>query len=376
MIQVKLGDLFESKSQTIVNTVNCVGVMGKGVALEAKKRFPDMFRDYVVRCERGQVCLGKPYLFKYLTPPWILNFPTKDHWRSVTRLDDIIRGLDYLIAHYEEWGITSLAVPPLGCGNGQLEWRIVGPTLYRYLNQLDIPVELYAPHGTPHEELMPDFLEPSAGDSNPHKFMPDPQWIRPEWVAIAEIVKRIEDQPYHWPIGRTLFQKIAYVATREGLKTGLTFERNSYGPYSPGLKQLESRLANNGLIRVDPSGNRFIVTPGPTFESAQAAYRDDLEWWDLLIDKVVDLFIRVNTSQAEIMATVIFASDELAQRLGSLPSERQVFDAVMEWKRRRKPPIPEEDVATCIRDLAVLGWLHVTSSSDLPVDDELFALAF
>ncbi|MEW6459483.1 MAG: macro domain-containing protein [Bacillota bacterium] len=148
MVKVLVGDLFQSKAQTLVNTVNCVGVMGKGVALEFKKRFPDMYQDYLARCARKEVKLGRPYLYKSLFPPWILNFPTKDHWRSVSRLEDIVRGLEYLLTRYEEWGITSLAMPPLGCGHGQLEWRVVGPTLYRYLSRLGIPVELYAPHGT------------------------------------------------------------------------------------------------------------------------------------------------------------------------------------------------------------------------------------
>ena len=75
------GDLFESGAQTLVNTVNCVGVMGKGIALEFKKRFPDMFEDYVARCKQSEVSLGQPYLYKSLALPWILNFPTKDHWR-------------------------------------------------------------------------------------------------------------------------------------------------------------------------------------------------------------------------------------------------------------------------------------------------------
>ena len=153
MIKVLIGDLFTSKAQTLVNTVNCIGIMGKGIALEFKKRFPDMFKDYEERCKRKEVKLGKPYLYRRLMLPWILNFPTKGHWRSVTKLADLERGLEYLLAHYKEWGITSLAVPPLGCGEGQLEWRVVGPTLYRYLSRMDIPVELYAPYGTPHEEL-------------------------------------------------------------------------------------------------------------------------------------------------------------------------------------------------------------------------------
>lgn len=129
MMRVLINDIFQSKAQTLVNTVNCVGIMGKGLALEFKKRFPDMFKDYAERCTRGEVRLGKPYVYKSLLPPWIINFPTKEHWRSVSNLQDITRGLDYLVNHYKEWGITSLAVPPLGCGEGQLEWRIVGPTL-------------------------------------------------------------------------------------------------------------------------------------------------------------------------------------------------------------------------------------------------------
>src|SRR5437667_2509521 len=153
MVRTLEGDLFESSAQTLVNTVNCVGVMGKGLALEFKKRFPDMYEDYVRRCAAGQVRLGEPYLFRALLPPWILNFPTKDHWRSVSRLADIVAGLTYLERHYRAWGIESLAVPALGCNNGGLEWRVVGPTLYRHLSQLEIPVELYAPLGTPQVQL-------------------------------------------------------------------------------------------------------------------------------------------------------------------------------------------------------------------------------
>src|SRR4030042_4589310 len=113
MITVYVGDIFESKAQTLVNTVNCVCIMGKGIALEFKTRFPDMYDDYVQRCKNRRVRLGQPYLYKGLTPPWILNFPTKDHWRSVSRFEDIVAGLRYLRAHYHQWGIPSLAVPPL-----------------------------------------------------------------------------------------------------------------------------------------------------------------------------------------------------------------------------------------------------------------------
>ena len=158
MVTTKTGNLFSSQAQTLVNTVNCVGVMGKGVALAFKEHFPDMYKDYVRLCETSRVRLGEPYLYKQLAGPWVLNFPTKDHWRSVSRLSDIVEGLNYLEQHYRDWGITSLAVPPLGCGQGGLEWRVVGPTLYRHLQRLDIPIELFAPHGTVPFELTPEFL--------------------------------------------------------------------------------------------------------------------------------------------------------------------------------------------------------------------------
>ncbi len=117
MIRPLVGNIFTSEAQTLVNIVNCVGIMGKGLALEFKKLFPDMYEDYVIRCKAKEVRLGEPYLYRRLLPPWILNFPTKDHWRSVSRLSDIVAGLEYLEKHYREWEITSLAVPALGCNN-------------------------------------------------------------------------------------------------------------------------------------------------------------------------------------------------------------------------------------------------------------------
>lgn len=369
MVTVQIGDLFESHAQTLVNTVNCVGVMGKGIALGFKQRFPDMYQDYARRCARGEVKLGRPFLHKHLLPPWILNFPTKDHWRSVANLSSIIEGLKYLLDHYQEWGITSMAVPPLGCGEGQLEWRVVGPTLYRYLRQMNIPVELYAPYGTPHVELQIEFLggEPVSTSSGE---MPEPQWIQPAWIALVEILKRIEEQPYHWTVGRTTFQKIAFVATEEGLATQLHYQQSSYGPFAPELKGLIARLANNGLIREERLGNLFAVRVGPTFADARKAYARDLEKWDATINKVVDLFVRMNTHQAEVAATVLFAAQQKQAQRKEKIAERDVVDAVMQWKQRRRPPLDEPEVAHAVRNLAALGWLKVKATEDLLLGTE------
>jgi O-acetyl-ADP-ribose deacetylase (regulator of RNase III)/uncharacterized protein YwgA len=365
MVKVLTGNLFDSEAQTLVNTVNCVGVMGKGIALEFKKHFPDMFKDYVAKCNAGTVKLGKPYLYKRLLPPWILNFPTKDHWRSMAKLDDIVHGLEYLLQHYKEWGIESLAVPPLGCGQGQLEWRIVGPTLYRYLKPMNIPVELYAPYGTPHEELLPEYLERGAQVS-----MPEPEWIEPAWVALVEIVDRIERQPYHPPVGRVSFQKIAYVATEEGLPTGLEFRKGSFGPYSRELKPLTTRLLNNGLIAERRLGRMFAVQVGPTFQDAKKAYLREVGQWDPIIERTTDLFMRMNTAKAEIAATILFVVKSLEKSKSEKPTEREVLEAVMNWKQRRRPSLNEEEVALSIRNLAALGRLNVKASPDLPLPEE------
>ena len=117
-----------------------------------------MFEDYAARCEHEEVRLGRPYLYQDPSGARIVNFPTKSHWRAASRLADIDRGLDYFVAHVKEWGITSVAFPPLGCGNGGLEWSEVGPLLYAKLHNLDIDVEVYAPYGKPRNELTNEFL--------------------------------------------------------------------------------------------------------------------------------------------------------------------------------------------------------------------------
>lgn len=376
MVKVLVGNLFESRAQTVVNTVNTVGVMGKGIALEFKRRYPDMYDDYVERCRRGEVRLGIPYLFKTSRGRWVLNFPTKGHWRSVSRLDDIVRGLEYLLVHYEEWGIQSIAVPPLGCGNGQLEWSIVGPTLYRYLQRMNVPVELYAPYGTPREELQVEYLRgvqtifPVFQPAQP-KVRSKSEWIQPGWLAILEVVHRIRREPYSWPVGRTLFQKIAYALTYLGVPTGLTYKRGSYGPYSSELKQVASRLVNNGLMRETKSGRMFVVDIGPTYHDAVRAYSEQLRKWKSAVGKTVDLFLRTTTLQAEIVATVLYAYGELNIG-GQKPTELNVLEAVMEWKRRRQPPFEREAVALAIRSLAGLGWIDVRGCKDLPLPRDQF----
>lgn len=373
MIKVLIGDIFESKAQTLVNTVNVVGVMGKGIALGFRKRFPEMYEDYVRRCERREVQLRRPYIYRQLTPPNIINFPTKDHWRSVSKIDDIVEGLKYLEAHISEWGVTSLAVPPLGCGEGKLEWRVVGPTLYRRLSDLGIPVELYAPFGTPHEELQPEFFEQQEPMSTVNGFQDGSRarfHVKPGWVALVAIVEQVSKERYHWPIGRVGFQKVAYFATEVGIPTGLSYRRGSYGPYSPEVKQVLSSLINNGLIVEQKLGRMLATNVGPTYADARIGYESFLAQWQSQIARVVDLIVRMNTDDAEIAATVHFAANRLREASRSQPTEAEILNYVMQWKLRRRPPLNESDVALAIRRLNVLGWIDATPTEALRLPEE------
>lgn len=368
MISVVKGDILNSQKHALVNTVNCVGVMGKGVALAFKHRYPDMYEDYVSRCQRGEVKLGQPYVYQESDGHVIVNFPTKSHWRTVSRLSDIVEGIRYIGAHCEEWGIESIAVPPLGCGNGQLEWKVVGPTLHHELSLLAIDVELYAPAGTPPEEMQLDFFtdfdEPVT-----------PTFVEPSWVALVETIRRIEMSPNHWPVGRTRFQKLAYFLASAGLPMRFDYERGPYGPYSPQLKSVVSKLVNNGILSETSSGSMILMEVGPTFGDARKAYGSELKEWDGIIESVADLFVRMRTDQTEVAATVHYVAKELEQRFGKPPTERQLIDEVLEWKILRGH-FTADVVASSVRSLAVLGWIRIDTSGGFAFeDDDLASIA-
>ncbi|MGC8605526.1 MAG: type II toxin-antitoxin system antitoxin DNA ADP-ribosyl glycohydrolase DarG, partial [Desulfomonilaceae bacterium] len=159
MIRRAKGNLLEADAEAFVNTVNCVGVMGKGIALQFKRAFPENFKKYRVACKAGQVVLGR--MFTHTTsslsnPKYIINFPTKLHWKNKSRLEDIKSGLENLAQETHRLGIKSIAIPPLGCGAGGLEWKVVGPLIeYAFVDAQDVTVILYEPSGAPNVHEMP-----------------------------------------------------------------------------------------------------------------------------------------------------------------------------------------------------------------------------
>ena len=368
-IQALIGDMFATDMQTIVNTVNCVGIMGKGIAQIFKKQYPDMFDDYADRCARGEVRLGEPYHYKDLTGVSIVNFPTKGHWRAATRLEDVKAGLDYFVKHFRAWGITSVAFPPLGCGNGGLEWTTVGPIMYSKLKGIGIPVELYAPFGTPTVQLKEEFL----GADQQMEFSVKGrrrEKLRPEWAALVEVLYELEQQPYANPVGRTIFQKICYILTKQGVDTGFQFERKSYGPFAEEVKEAINVLANNNWVKEQQLGQMTALRVGPEYAKARVKLAEELKPFRRKIDKTVDLFSRIkNTDQAEEVATVIFAVQNLKQeRKPEEVSEADLFDYILEWKKVwKKDESKQLSLAEAIRNLEMLGWVKLRFSESLRV---------
>jgi len=148
MIEIKKGNIFTTKCQTIVNTVNCVGVMGAGIAYEFKLRFPEMFEKYKQFCDKGQINIGNLWIYK-LTKydnenyEYILNFPTKKHWKYPTKIEYLEKGLQKFIDTYKQKGILSIAFPLLGASKGGLSEEISIAIMKKYLDKVDIPVEIW-----------------------------------------------------------------------------------------------------------------------------------------------------------------------------------------------------------------------------------------
>jgi O-acetyl-ADP-ribose deacetylase (regulator of RNase III)/uncharacterized protein YwgA len=366
MFRTLIGDLFASKAQTLVNTVNCVGVMGKGVALEFKKRWPAMYEDYERRCDLKQVRLGEPYLYRDTAGASIVNFPTKDHWRSPSRVADIERGLDHLVAHAAEWGICSLALPPLGCGSGGLEWSEVGPLIYRKLHDSPFDVEVYAPYGTPAQQLTDEFLSAPTQMSLSGKGRRNEK-LNPDWVALVEVLREVQAQPYANPIGRTIFQKLCYVLTEIGVPTGFKFGKGNYGPFSTDVKLALHEMANRNWLQEKPLGRMVALTVGPQYEKDRPKFAAQIEAHRKRVTKAVDLFSRIKTTeQAEEVLTVLYASRQVKQTRGTDSiSEQDIYDYILDWKKSWQTEEKRQAVASAIRNLVLLGWMKARVSEEI-----------
>jgi O-acetyl-ADP-ribose deacetylase (regulator of RNase III) len=269
MMRFLQGNLLDAPTQAVVNTVNTVGVMGKGIALMFKEAFPDNFRIYEEAAKRKQVRIGQMLVTENRTlegPRWLINFPTKKHWRQPSKLEWIVEGLRDLRRVVEEKGIQSIALPPLGCGNGGLDWTDVRPEIERALGQLpDVDVWVF---------------EPTARYQNVAK-RTGVMKLTPARVLVAEIIRRywvlgidctyLEVQKLCWFLERTINE----LCFEDPLD--LRFVADKYGPYSDRLRHLLNGL-DGSYLHCD----KRLSDAGPS----------DTIWFDEERRPFVDLYLR------------------------------------------------------------------------------------
>lgn len=226
MIEIAKGNILEADTEALVNTVNCIGFMGKGIALQFKQAWPANFKAYESACHAGDVVPGRMFIFdngRLINPRYIINFPTKRHWRGKSRIADIRSGLTALIADVRRLNIASIAVPPLGCGLGGLDWGEVRPLIESAFSGLpDVRVLLYEPVGTPSAKSMP------VGTARPH--------MTPARALFVKLMDTYAALEY----SRTLLevQKLAYFLQEAGEPLRLRYEAGHYGPYAANLNKV------------------------------------------------------------------------------------------------------------------------------------------
>ncbi|MPQ76661.1 macro domain-containing protein [Hydrogenovibrio sp. JE_KL2] len=223
----KKGDLFESHDEAIVNTVNCVGVMGKGIALQYKNLFPENYVEYKKQCSLNSVVPGKMFVYEYKTedlfskgkPKFIINFPTKDHWRAKSRVEYVEKGLDDLIFVIKEKNIKSISMPAIGCGNGGLDWSNVKEIVSEKLASLDnVIIHVYEPK---------DYFEPEyLGQDN--------IWTVPRAILVR-LFGQLQES-FGGRITHLSMQKIVYFLQEFGVDYKVSFSESDFGPYSEELK--------------------------------------------------------------------------------------------------------------------------------------------
>ncbi|MEU7157346.1 macro domain-containing protein [Streptomyces chrestomyceticus] len=356
-VRIVQGDLLRSPMHGLVNPVNTAGVMGKGIAAAFKRQYPAMHADYVRRCRSGLVKIGEPYPYP-VDGHVVINFPTKGHWRSVSKIGDIAAGLEYLVRNWRRWGLTGIAVPPLGCGNGQLDWSLVSQVIVDRVRQIDIPVELYAPFGA--EESEPEQM--SLWEQPPGRPLSQ---VTPWQVAVVEVLDRLNSQPHTWPVPPATLPTITYFATVAGVATGLDFERSGSRPHDPRINPAITRLRNNGVIREVQNDNRREVRAGETFNTARAKCAKHLEKWDQAIESTVDLMARFDAGQAETAAMVHYCAVELERECGAAPKARDVLRAAEAWGLKTKLPLHQEGIPGALVSLATRHWIRVRADESI-----------
>lgn len=328
MIRMTRGDILRADAEAIINTVNCVGVMGRGIALQFKKAWPNNFNAYALACKNKDVQPGRMFIFEtgqLANPRYIINFPTKRHWRAASRIEDIESGLVALVDDIQRIGIKSVAIPPLGAGLGGLDWAIVREKIEEAMQPLpDVDVVLYEPVGAPQNDKIAK-----------HKAVPKMTAGR---AVLIELVQRYLRGLLDPTVSLLEVHKLLYFMQEAGEPLRLRYQKAHYGPYAQNLRHvlnaIEGHFVSGYADGGDAPEKELRLVPG-AIEDAQEFLTQHPDTRKRF-EKVSQLVEGFESPQGlELLATVhwlskyeeVQSAEELVQKVHSWNSRKQMFTA-------------------------------------------------
>lgn len=350
MIELQHGDILHVDAEALVNTVNCVGVMGRGIALQFRKAFPRNFQVYEAACERGEVRPGNMLVYRneaFTGPRYIINFPTKRHWKGDSRLEDIEAGLVDLIRVVKELGIKTIAVPPLGCGLGGLKWSQVRPQIVRAFSAVpDVNVMLFEPDGAPEaEKMVRSATVPKMTVGR---------------AALLGLMRRYLSAVMDPSVSLLEIHKLMYFLQESGEPLRLEYSKATYGPYAKNLRHVLSAIEGHFVTGY---GDAEDIPEKPLELKIEAAELADdylAKHTETLkhFDRVVNLIEGFETPLGmELLATVHWvAKYEGAKTLPEAISKTHA------WNERKQTFNPKH-IGIAWDVLLKKGWLGVAGAS-------------
>lgn len=346
MITITAGNLLEAEVDALVNTVNCVGFMGKGIALQFKQAFPDNFKAYEKACHADEVRPGHMFIYKtdaMIGPKYIINFPTKRHWKGKSKMEDIESGLKAIIAEVDRLGIKSIAVPPLGCGLGGLNWSDVRPRIEQAFATLpDVQVQLFAPTGAPDAKAMPVRTKAANMTRARALFIK----LMEQYGVMADRLTLLE------------VQKLAYFLQEAGEPLKLNYVAHIYGPYADNLNKVLQAIEGHFTRGYgdSPQPDREIELMPGAIEAADEFLTKEKESSSReRLQKVAELIEGFETPYGmELLASVHWVARHNKPPAGSVES---AVEAVHSWNDRKRQMFPPKHIAVSWRRLDEAGCL-------------------
>ncbi|HKV28849.1 MAG TPA: macro domain-containing protein [Candidatus Acidoferrales bacterium] len=344
-VMIKSGDLLKENSEAIVNTVNCVGVMGKGIALQFKQRWPQNFEAYAAACDRKEIRPGKMFIYdsgEWARPRFIINFPTKVHWRGDSKIEYIEKGLSDLVLQVERLGIKNIALPPLGCGNGGLDWNDVKRlVLIAFEGHGQVHVDLFEPKGAPPPQEMLNRTEKPR--------------MTPVRAAIVKVISIYLEMEY--ALSKIEIQKLAYFLEEAGQPLKLDFVKHNYGPYSDKLRHVLKAMDGHYIAGVGDfsADSEIAVIPGALAEAdnfIQTSNDDELAEHVRRVARLIEGF--ETPYGMELLATVHW----VATRESGVRTVDDATVAVHNWNARKRAILSKEHIQLAWQRLSGEGWFR------------------